>query len=117
MALEATSRRPAAETQDRLRRAVADIDDTIRSIRTSIFTLESRADEESGLRGQVLDVIAHATPVLTFEPSVRFEGPVETRANATITDNLVATLREALANVARHAQATAVKGRVAADRK
>ena len=79
MALEATSRRPPAETQDRLHRAVADIDDTIRSIRTSIFSLETRAEEESGLRGHVLDVIAHATPVLSFEPSVQFDGPVDTR--------------------------------------
>ena len=115
MALEATSRRPATETQERLGRAVADIDDTIRSIRTSIFELETRAEETSGLRGRVLDVVAQATPVLGFEPSVQFRGPVETRANGAITESLVATLREALSNVARHARATAVTVTVAAD--
>ena len=75
LSLEATSRRPAAETPERLHRAVADIDDTIRSIRSSIFSLESRPDDHVGLRGRVLEVVAEATPALGFEPSVRFDGP------------------------------------------
>jgi PAS domain S-box-containing protein len=115
LSLEATSRRPAAETADRLRRAVADIDDTIRSIRSSIFSLEARPDDEAGLRSRVLEVVAEAAPALGFEPSVRFEGPVDTLANDEVTDNIVATLREALANVARHAQATLARVTVAAD--
>ena len=106
LSLEATSRRPAAETAERLHRAVADIDDTIRSIRSSIFSLEDRPGNDAGLRSQVLEVLAEATPALGFEPSVRFEGPVDTLANDGVTENIVATLREALANVARHAHAT-----------
>ena len=114
MSLEATSRRPAAEIQQRLRQAVDDIDDTIKSIRTSIFSLEAWADEKNGLRTRVLDAVADATPVLGFEASVRFEGPVETLATDEIAEQLVATLREALANVARHAHATAVTVTVSA---
>ena len=106
LSLEATSRRPAAETSERLHRAVADIDDTIRSIRSSIFSLESRPDDQAGLRSRVLEVVADATPALGFEPSVRFEGPVDTLTSDEVTENLVAALREALANVARHAHAT-----------
>ena len=115
LSLEATSRRPAAETTDRLHRAVADIDDTIRSIRSSIFSLESRPDDDAGLRSRILEVVAEATPALGFEPSVRFEGPVDTLANDEVTDNIVATLREALTNVARHAKATSARVTVTAD--
>ena len=114
LSLEATSRRGAPEIEERIHRAVADIDDTIKSIRSSIFSLEARPDDKPGLRTRVLGVVANATPVLTFEPSVRFEGPVDTLASEEITDNLVATLREALANVARHARAKSVSVTVAA---
>jgi two-component system, NarL family, sensor histidine kinase DevS len=38
---------------------------------------------------------------------VRFTGPVDTLTSESVTDSLVAALREALANVARHAHATA----------
>jgi len=114
LSLEATGRRPAPETQDRIHQAVANIDDTIRSIRSSIFGLEARAEEHAKLRGRVLDVVADAAPALGFEPSVRFEGPVDTLASREITDNLVAVLREVLSNVAQHAQATSANVTISA---
>jgi signal transduction histidine kinase len=108
LSLEATGRRPAHEIQERLQHAVTDIDDTIRSIRTSIFTLQARLEETKGLRAQVLDLVSELTPTLGFEPAVRFEGPVDTVATGELTDNVVAVLREALTNTARHAHATEV---------
>jgi two-component system sensor histidine kinase DevS len=114
LSLEAAGRLPAADTKERLQRAVADIDDTIRSIRSSIFSLESRTEDLPGLRRQVLDVAADASPALGFEPSVQFAGPVDTLTSEEVTDSLVAVLREALANVARHAHASASNVTVAA---
>lgn len=106
LALEATSRRPPAEMQDRLQQAVGDIDDTIRAIRSSIFTLETRTDTTPSLRSRVLDTAAECAPPLGFEPAVSFSGPVDTLTTNEITDSLIAVLREALSNVARHAHAT-----------
>jgi PAS domain S-box-containing protein len=114
LSLEATGRRPPHEIQERLQQAVADIDDTIRSIRTSIFTLQTRAEETKGLRAQVLEVVSDLVPALGFEPSVQFEGPVDTVATAELTGNVVAVLREALTNTARHAHATEVTVTIAA---
>jgi PAS domain S-box-containing protein len=107
LSLEATGRRPVPEIQERLQQAVADIDETIRSIRTSIFTLQTRIQETKGLRAQLLQVVSELVPTLGFEPAVRFEGPVDTVATPELTENLAAVLREALTNTARHAHATA----------
>jgi PAS domain S-box-containing protein len=109
LSLEATGRRPPAEIQERLHQAVADIDDTIRSIRTSIFTLQTRLEERKGLRAEVLEVVSELATTLGFEPAVRFEGPVDTVATAELTENVVAVLRETLTNTARHAHATEVQ--------
>ncbi len=106
LALEATSRRPAADMQARLQQAVDDIDDTIRAIRSSIFTLETRTESPRSLRSHVLDVVRECAPTLGFEPAVSFDGPIDTLTTAEITESLVAVLREALSNIARHAHAT-----------
>ncbi len=108
LALEATARRPTAEAQERIQRAVSDIDDTIRAIRSVIFSLEAREETRQGLRARVLHVVSDAAPTLGFEPSVTFSGPVDTLAGDHLTGELVAVVREALANVARHAHASSV---------
>lgn len=109
LSLEATARRPTAEMGDRLHRTVTDIDDIIRSIRTSIFGLEVHAERSPGLRHQVLGLTGEMSPSLGFEPSVRFTGPVDSLATAKLAENLIAVLREALSNIARHAQADRVE--------
>ena len=49
-----------------------------------------------------------AAGLLGFEPRVLLDGPLDAGVSAAVADELVATLREALSNVARHAQATKV---------
>src|SRR5262245_56032800 len=114
LSLEGARRRPPEEVEQRLGQAVADIDDTIRAIRSVIFSLEARTDDPSGLRVAVLDVLTDCVAALGFEPALRFDGPVDTLASPAMTENLVAVLREALANVARHAQATSASVTVSA---
>lgn len=89
---------------DRLASAVADLDETIRQIRTAIFALEPPPAAQGGLRTQILEIRAGATRGLGFEPEVRFSGVVDLVPQAVGTAAL-ATLREALSNVARHAHA------------
>jgi PAS domain S-box-containing protein len=91
---------------ERVTRAVDDLDTTIREIRTTIFALENPVATAVGLRGEVLRVVAAATDSLHFEPSVRFDGPVDSGVSATLQSHAVAVVREALSNVARHARAT-----------
>jgi signal transduction histidine kinase len=61
------------------------------------------------VRSAVLTVAEQIKPVLGFEPSVRFEGPVDTVVGDALVGDVEAVVREAMTNVAKHAQATAVE--------
>ena len=90
---------------DRVQQAVDDIDVTIRDIRSTIFALQATSH---GVRAQLLDLVGQAAEQLGFKPRLTFEGPVDSVTSAAVTDHLLATAREALSNVARHAAATRV---------
>ncbi|MGW0996877.1 sensor histidine kinase [Streptomyces sp. NPDC002523] len=94
------------EAAERVLRAVDDLDETIKIIRSTIFGLRTREGAPgSGLRARVVHVVGEAAPVLGFAPSVRMEGLVDTDVPRDIADHVVAVLSEALTNVARHAHA------------
>ncbi|QOV33737.1 GAF domain-containing sensor histidine kinase [Streptomyces ferrugineus] len=94
------------EASDRVDRAVEDLDETIKIIRSTIFGLRARDQASgSGLRARVVRVAGEAASVLGFAPSVRMEGLVDTDVPREIADHVVAVLSEALTNVGRHAHA------------
>ena len=102
---------PAA---NRILDTVQDLDTTISQIRTTIFQLHDLPTTGSaGLRARLLDIATDAAKVLGFEPAVRFTGTVDT-LGPDLAEDLAAVVREALANVARHARACAVDIEVAA---
>lgn len=112
LSLQATARlvRTDTETATRIEAAVDDLDLTVKHIRSAIFGLESsRASSSGGLRDRVLAVGREAAGALGFEPRCLFDGPVDNGASDAVAAELIATLREALSNVARHAQATLVE--------
>jgi signal transduction histidine kinase len=103
------------EVASRLEQAVVDLDDTVREIRTTIFQLETtRLTWRRGLRQEVLDLTEDLGRSLGFSPGVRFEGPVDTLVGGDLREPVLAVLREALTNVARHAGATRADVNVAA---
>jgi two-component system, NarL family, sensor histidine kinase DevS len=93
---------------ERIESAVDDLDVTVKHIRSAIFDLEVRRPDDESLRGRILAVTADVTRPLGFEPRVVFDGPVDTGLDARVANALIATLREALSNVARHAKASRV---------
>lgn len=111
MALEGALRSmEPPETVTRVRRAVDDLDETIKEIRTTIFALQAPAPVAGeGLRAAVLQATRRAGESLGFEPEVRFDGAVDTLVPAHVGEQLLAVLTEALSNAARHAQATRVE--------
>jgi signal transduction histidine kinase len=86
---------------------LTDLDEAIRDLRTAIFCLhEPRGD--TGLRSRVLQVATSAASSLGFDPQIRFDGPLDTIVPEPVGTHLLAVIREALSNTARHAKATSV---------
>ncbi|MGW2485837.1 GAF domain-containing protein [Streptomyces sp. NPDC001606] len=94
------------EASDRVLRAVDDLDETIKIIRSTIFGLRARdGDRAPGLRARVVRTARGTAPVLGFTPSVRMEGLLDTHVPQEVADHVLAVLSESLTNVARHARA------------
>jgi signal transduction histidine kinase len=117
LGLQSTLRRLDDETlRDRLVSYVDDLDATVAEIRTTIFSLQSDADSGSrSLRGDVFAVLADAARVLGFEPELTLAGPIDTAVPGRLHADVLATLRESLSNVARHARANEVNVLAAVD--
>jgi signal transduction histidine kinase len=117
MALEGAVRgMQPPEKVERVRQAVDDLDATIKEIRTSIFALQQPAPHAGeGVRQSVLQAVGAARASLGFEPDVVFHGAVDTLVPAAIAEQMLAVLREALSNVARHAAATSASVSITAD--
>ncbi len=90
---------------DRMKQAVSDLDATIRQVRSTIYELGA-ATMDQGLRAEILVLVRDLSPVVGFHVQVRFEGPVDSAVPDDVAEHLLATIREALTNVGRHAVAT-----------
>jgi signal transduction histidine kinase len=97
---------PAAA--ERVQEAVDELDETIRQIRSTIFSLQNPRMSGRSLRDEILALALEAAPSLGFEPKVRFEGLIDHRVDDAVGVQLLAVLREALSNVVRHAGASQV---------
>lgn len=119
MSLQTTNRLVVADppmAQERIERAVDDLDVTIREIRTAIFGLEQRRTSSTGLRAALLAIARESAGAIGAEPRLTLAGPMDTLVPAPIADAVLAVVREALSNVARHAAAGTVEVEVAVDR-
>ncbi len=97
------------QASERVLRAVGDLDETIKIIRSTIFGL--RAHESGGgqnLRARTVRAVSEAAQVLGFAPSLRMEGLLDTHVSREAAEALAAVLGESLTNVARHARAKRV---------
>lgn len=112
--LQALGLRMEPALTERIERAVDELDRIIRDIRTTVFTLGA-AQRHGSLGQELATVTTQAARVLGFTPQLRLLGPVESTITDDMRPELVATLREALGNVARHAQATSVAIEVTSD--
>ncbi len=114
LSLQGTARlvdRP--EVASRIGDAINKLDETIRHLRTAIFNLEMTINQD-GFRRMVFDLLHELTPVIGAVPHVTFTGLIDTAVSGSVADHALATLREALTNVGRHAAATHVAVTVAA---
>jgi signal transduction histidine kinase len=98
--------RPGTDA-DGVQHAAGLVDAAIAQIRIAVLALSPGAVDS--LRHRVLEVIgelggSHAAP-----PQLSFDGPVDLVARGSLADDVVAVVRESLANVAKHAAAERVE--------
>ena len=103
------------EATARIEQAVDDLDLTVKHIRTAIFGLAQVHGDADHLRDELLSLVRESAGALGFEPRLLLDGPIDTGVDDRVGAELVATLREALSNVARHAQASRVDVEVLVD--
>jgi signal transduction histidine kinase len=98
---------PNTAPAQRIQQRVADIDRTIRQIRTTIFELRGPLDASAdGLRNRILEIANELTQALGFSPAVAFSGLVEMTLSSALAEDVAAVVREVLTNVAKHARAS-----------
>jgi PAS domain S-box-containing protein len=115
MRLQATQPLAEGPIAERIRETVDAIDEVIREIRETIFHLGRRDADKPHVRNEIRGVAAEAVEHLGFAPRAAFRGPVESAITDTNLLELLAVLREGLANVGRHASATRVDVVVSVD--
>jgi signal transduction histidine kinase len=105
------------EAASRVERAVDALDETIKDIRSAIFELQSHGQADLLLvRARILGIVEEMTDSLGYSPGLRMAGQLDTRVPGPTAEQLLAALREALANVAKHARASRVDVAVEAGR-
>ena len=105
---ERLAQHPVVRT--RIEEAVAELDLAIKDIRRAIYQL-TPAQPVAGLRGRLAELVAGYSDVLGFEARFTLTGEA-TGIGPALEMDVSAVIREGLANVARHAQATEVSVRV-----
>lgn len=118
MGLESITRQVSTPAlQARLRRAVDDLDQTVRDIRRTIFELQEPLDGPQTLRQQIIAVLETAMGTSQLNIEVRVADSVDAVVPPEVSGHALAVLREAVTNVIRHARATTLSVSVtAADR-
>jgi signal transduction histidine kinase len=92
----------------RVSSAVDALDETIKEIRSAIFSLHSRpAARRADLRARILEVVEAAAGALGFTPVLRMSGRLG-EVPADCAEHLLSALRQALSNAARHGKASKV---------
>ncbi len=84
--------------------SITQIDSAIAGIRTAVLAISTDSAGAS-LRHRILDVVRDLGREFAQPPELRFDGPVELVARGDLSEDVVAVVREALTNVARHAGA------------
>jgi signal transduction histidine kinase len=114
LSLQSTARLAEHPTvRTRLEEAVDNLDAAIKDIRKTIFELH-RAKPTHELREEIAELVRASTQTLGFVPDLTIDGPLDS-LTAELEADLVAVVREGLANVVRHARASSASVRITID--
>jgi len=93
---------------DRINAVTTELDDTIRELRDTIYSLRGMAQDTMTLSSRILAVIKEGAQGLAFAPRIRLSGPIDAPLADDLSGSLLAVISEGLSNAARHSQASAI---------
>jgi signal transduction histidine kinase len=105
LALQSLAVRAPSDISDGLQKQVHEADEIIAEVRATIYAL-GMAGSSRGARDDILALVGELRRGVGFELDVAFDGPVNTAVSEAVAEHLLATIREAVTNVERHANAT-----------
>ncbi|HUG83298.1 MAG TPA: sensor histidine kinase, partial [Euzebya sp.] len=94
--------------EERLDRAVEQLDATIRDIRNTIFTLRPTTASELGLERGLVELAREYEVNAILRPVLTVHGPLDRQVPVEVVPDVLHIVREALSNAAKHARATQV---------
>ena len=105
LALQSLAIRASPDISDGLQKQVHEADEIISEVRATIYAL-GMAGSSRGTRDDILALVGELRHSVGFELDVAFDGAVDTAVSEAVAEHLMATIREAVTNVERHANAT-----------
>ena len=84
---------------------MSEIDEIIGEIRSTIYAL-GMGGSSRGVRDDVTNLVRELRDLVGFDLVVSFDGPVDTMVSERVAEHLLASIREAVTNIERHANAT-----------
>ncbi|WP_426995932.1 GAF domain-containing protein [Pseudarthrobacter sp. N5] len=99
---------------DRIEAVTGELDETIRDLRDTIYSLRATSGEKELLSSRVLQSVRSASMTLPFAPRLTMTGHIDSVSDAGMVSNLLAVVSEGLSNAIRHSGADSIAVSVAA---
>jgi signal transduction histidine kinase len=88
--------------ESRIASVTTELDDCIRQLRDTIYSLQARERDRELLSGRVLRAVQEAASAAGFLPRVQLSGPVDDAVGDEVTEQLMPVLYESVSNAIRH---------------
>jgi signal transduction histidine kinase len=103
--LQGLAVRATGRISDGLQKQVNEVDEIITEVRATIYAL-GMGGSSRGICDDVIAMVGELRATVGFELDVSFDGAVNTAVSEKVAEHLMATIREAVTNIERHANAT-----------
>jgi signal transduction histidine kinase len=99
---------------ERIAAVTLELDDTIRKLRDTIYSLRTGEEERQPLTGRILRVVQDNSRSYPVVPTVDFAGPIDDSVPENVAGQLLPVLSEGLSNAMRHSGADQIRVTVTA---